>query len=42
MSWTAARARRLDEIAGRDGIVVGSAVDHRDSFRLALERRRVA
>lgn len=39
MSWTAARARRLDEIAGPDGIVVGSAVDHRDSLRLALERK---
>ena len=39
MTWTAARARRLDEIAGPDGIVVGSAVDHRDSLRLALERK---
>lgn len=37
--WTPARARRLDELAGPDGIVVGTAVDHRDSLRLALERR---
>jgi tagatose 1,6-diphosphate aldolase len=37
--WTPARARRLDEISGRDGIVVGTAVDHRDSLRLALERK---
>jgi tagatose 1,6-diphosphate aldolase len=39
MSWTAARARRLDAISGADGIVVGTAVDHRDSLRLALERK---
>jgi tagatose 1,6-diphosphate aldolase len=37
--WTPARARRLDELAGPDGIVVGAAVDHRDSLRLALERK---
>lgn len=37
--WTPARARRLDELAGHDGIVVGAAVDHRDSLRLALERK---
>jgi tagatose 1,6-diphosphate aldolase len=37
--WSPARARRLDEISGGEGIVVGSAVDHRDSLRLALERK---
>jgi tagatose 1,6-diphosphate aldolase len=39
MSWTAARARALDEIAGDDGIVVGAAVDHRDSLGLAMRKR---
>lgn len=34
--WTPARARRLDELAGPDGVVVGAAVDHRDSLRTAL------
>ena len=37
--WTPARARRLDEIAGPDGIIVGAAVDHRDSLRTALSRK---
>ena len=37
--WTPARARRLDEIAGPDGIIVGAAVDHRDSLRTAIERK---
>lgn len=39
MSWTAARARRLDEIAGPDGVIVGAAVDHRDSLRAALAKK---
>jgi tagatose-1,6-bisphosphate aldolase len=39
MSWTAARARALDEIAGADGIVVGAAVDHRDSLGVAMRKR---
>ena len=34
--WTPARARKLDEIAGPDGIIVGAAVDHRDSLKTAL------
>ena len=38
-SWTPARARRLDEIAGPDGIIVGAAIDHRDSLRTALARK---
>src|SRR5439155_4016288 len=37
--WTAARARRLDEIAGPDGIIVGAAVDHRDSLRAAIVKK---
>ncbi len=37
--WTPARARRLDEIAGPDGIIVGAAVDHRDSLKTALSRK---
>jgi tagatose 1,6-diphosphate aldolase len=37
--WTPARARRLDELSGADGIVAGAAVDHRDSLQLALERK---
>lgn len=37
--WTPVRARRLDEIAGPDGIIVGAAVDHRDSLRTALSRK---
>jgi tagatose 1,6-diphosphate aldolase len=39
MSWTPARARALDEIAGDDGIVVGAAVDHRDSLTVAMRKR---
>ena len=39
MSWTPARARALDEIAGDDGIVVGAAVDHRDSLGVAMRKR---
>ena len=30
---TATGARRLDELSGADGIVVGAAVDHRDALR---------
>src|SRR5207253_3382101 len=37
--WTAARARRLDEIAGPDGVIVGAAVDHRDSLRAAMAKK---
>jgi len=37
--WTPERARRLDQLAGPDGIVVGTAVDHRDSLRIALEKK---
>lgn len=37
--WTAARARAVDLIAGPDGIVVGAAVDHRDSMTVALRKR---
>jgi tagatose 1,6-diphosphate aldolase len=38
-TWTAARARAVDLIAGDDGVVVGAAVDHRDSLSVALRRR---
>ena len=41
-AWTPARARRLDELSGPDGIIVGSAVDHRDSLRLALKKKGLA
>ena len=41
-TWTASRARALDEVAGPDGIVVGAAVDHRDSLRAVLERKGMA
>ena len=34
-----ARARRLDRIGGRDGVVVGVAFDHRDSLQTVLESR---
>ncbi|CAA9550087.1 MAG: hypothetical protein AVDCRST_MAG79-2628 [uncultured Thermoleophilia bacterium] len=37
-----ARVRALDAISGRDGIVVGVAVDHRDALRALLERRGLA
>jgi tagatose 1,6-diphosphate aldolase len=37
--WTPARARRLDEISGSDGIVVGVAIDHRDALRAALAKK---
>ena len=37
-SWGPARARRLDELAGPDGVIVGAAVDHRDSLRVALAK----
>jgi tagatose-1,6-bisphosphate aldolase len=37
--WTAARARAVDALAGDDGVVVGVAVDHRDSMSVALRRR---
>jgi tagatose 1,6-diphosphate aldolase len=33
---TPAGARRLDQLGGADGIVVGAAVDHRDSLRTAF------
>jgi tagatose 1,6-diphosphate aldolase len=39
MTWTPARARALDEIAGDDGIIVGAAVDHRDSLGVAMRKR---
>jgi tagatose-1,6-bisphosphate aldolase len=35
----AGRRRRLLRLGGRDGIVAGIAIDHRDSLRVALERR---
>jgi tagatose-1,6-bisphosphate aldolase len=38
-TWTASRARAVDQIAGDDGVVVGAAVDHRDSLSVALRRR---
>jgi tagatose 1,6-diphosphate aldolase len=38
-SWTAARARAVDQLAGPDGVVVGAAVDHRDSMSIALRKR---
>jgi tagatose 1,6-diphosphate aldolase len=37
--WTPARARRLDELAGPDGVVVGAAIDHRDSLQAAAARK---
>jgi tagatose 1,6-diphosphate aldolase len=39
VSWTPARARALDLLSGADGIVVGAAVDHRDSLRAVLARK---
>lgn len=39
--WTPARARRLDELAGPDGVIVGVAVDHRDSLRAALAKKGI-
>ena len=33
------RRRRLERLAGPDGIVAGLAIDHRDSLRVYLERR---
>jgi tagatose 1,6-diphosphate aldolase len=38
-AWTPARARALDELSGRDGVIVGAAVDHRDSLRTLLVKR---
>ena len=40
-AWTPARARRLDELAGPDGVIVGVAVDHRDSLRAALAKKGI-
>ena len=37
--WTAARLRAVDQVAGRDGVVVGVAADHRDSMSAAIVRR---
>jgi tagatose-1,6-bisphosphate aldolase len=37
--WTAGRARAVDQLAGSDGVVVGVAVDHRDSMSIELRRR---
>jgi tagatose 1,6-diphosphate aldolase len=37
--WTPAQARAVDQLAGDDGIVVGVAVDHRDSMSVALRKR---
>lgn len=42
MSLTPGRARRLDRLSGRDGIVVGLAIDHRDSLQAVLRRRGIA
>jgi tagatose 1,6-diphosphate aldolase len=39
MTWSPARSRAMDEIAGPDGIVVGAAVDHRDSLGVAMAKR---
>jgi tagatose 1,6-diphosphate aldolase len=41
MTPTPARARRLDRISGGDGIVVGIAIDHRDSLQAVLRRREI-
>lgn len=38
-AWTAARARAIDLLADEAGVVVGVAVDHRDSLQAALARR---
>ena len=38
-AWTPGRARALDELSGRDGVIVGAAVDHRDSLRTVLSKR---
>jgi len=37
--WTAGRARRLDEISGAGGVIVGVAVDHRDALRAELAKK---
>jgi tagatose-1,6-bisphosphate aldolase len=37
--WTPARARRLDELAGPDGVIAGAAIDHRDSLQTAARRK---
>jgi tagatose 1,6-diphosphate aldolase len=37
----AALARSLDQLAGADGIICAGALDHRDSLRLALQRKRL-
>ncbi len=39
--WTAARVRAFDQLSGVDGVVVGVAVDHRDSMSAAIVRRRL-
>jgi tagatose 1,6-diphosphate aldolase len=38
-SWTPARARAVDELAGPDGVIVGAAVDHRDAMTVALRKK---
>lgn len=38
-TWTAARARAVDLLAGPDGVVVGVACDHRDAMSVALRAR---
>ena len=37
-----ARERSLDMLAGRDGIIVGAAMDHRDALRTTLATRGLA
>jgi tagatose-1,6-bisphosphate aldolase len=41
MILTPERARRLDRLSGDDGIVVGIAIDHRDSLQAVLRKRGV-
>jgi tagatose-1,6-bisphosphate aldolase len=36
---TVGRRRRLRRLAGRDGVIAGIAIDHRDSLRVMLERQ---
>jgi tagatose 1,6-diphosphate aldolase len=38
-AWTPERARALDQLSGSDGVIVGAAVDHRDSLRTEIARR---
>lgn len=41
MTLTPGRARRIDRLSGHDGIVVGLAIDHRDSLQAVLRRRGI-